>query len=349
MNIVGRDHQLHLLRLDLLRCLNERRGGGAILAGPVGVGRTALLLRLAEEAAALGADVRHATCSPLERDFPLSAIHQLLHAAPLDPAEAERRDELLAEGALVAGTCSGRLTAPVVQGLCDLLARRAAGGPTVLLVDDAQHLDAQSLEVLLYTARRIRTAPVLIVPAERDATVPAPASRSMMLADLAQQDHFRRLLAATLTAARHNERVVLLTEACTVLDGCGDQAELMRALEDLAAALHGLGESDLARVAERRAAYLRAAIGLAPPEPAAGPAAAAEPAEAAGPGPAELTESEQRVAVLAAQGLTNRQISGRLYVTVSTVEQHLTRIYRKLGVTRRADLRVRLGAAALPS
>ncbi|WP_245674898.1 helix-turn-helix transcriptional regulator [Herbidospora cretacea] len=53
---------------------------------------------------------------------------------------------------------------------------------------------------------------------------------------------------------------------------------------------------------------------------------------------AELSEAERRVATLAAQGQTNRQISGNLFVTVSTVEQHLTRIYRKLGVTRRADL-----------
>jgi DNA-binding CsgD family transcriptional regulator len=41
---------------------------------------------------------------------------------------------------------------------------------------------------------------------------------------------------------------------------------------------------------------------------------------------------------LAAEGYTNRQVASRLYVTVSTVEQHLTRAYRKLGVQRRADL-----------
>ncbi|NEA06615.1 helix-turn-helix transcriptional regulator, partial [Streptomyces sp. SID10116] len=49
---------------------------------------------------------------------------------------------------------------------------------------------------------------------------------------------------------------------------------------------------------------------------------------------AELTEAERRVAELAADGFTNREISRKLYVTVSTVEQHLTRIYRKLDVKR---------------
>ncbi|MGW7290569.1 LuxR C-terminal-related transcriptional regulator, partial [Streptomyces sp. NPDC054847] len=51
-----------------------------------------------------------------------------------------------------------------------------------------------------------------------------------------------------------------------------------------------------------------------------------------------LTDAERRVAVLAARGSTNRAIAARLYVTPSTVEQHLTRIYRKLRVTSRADL-----------
>lgn len=51
-----------------------------------------------------------------------------------------------------------------------------------------------------------------------------------------------------------------------------------------------------------------------------------------------LSEAELRVAELAADGLTNREIAARLFITVSTVEQHLTRVYRKLVVTRRVDL-----------
>lgn len=59
-----------------------------------------------------------------------------------------------------------------------------------------------------------------------------------------------------------------------------------------------------------------------------------------------LSDSEWRVAELAAQGRTNREIARELYVTVSTVEQHLTRVYRKLKVRSRADLPVRLLAEA---
>ncbi|MER5555943.1 AAA family ATPase [Streptomyces sp. NPDC002793] len=52
----------------------------------------------------------------------------------------------------------------------------------------------------------------------------------------------------------------------------------------------------------------------------------------------KLSYAEGRVAALAASGMTNRQIGMRLHLSTSTVEQHLTRVYRKLEVTRRADL-----------
>jgi RNA polymerase sigma factor (sigma-70 family) len=53
---------------------------------------------------------------------------------------------------------------------------------------------------------------------------------------------------------------------------------------------------------------------------------------------AELTDAERRVAALAAAGVTNREIASQLFITVSTVEQHLTKIYRKLNVRRRSGL-----------
>lgn len=51
-----------------------------------------------------------------------------------------------------------------------------------------------------------------------------------------------------------------------------------------------------------------------------------------------LTDGERRVAELAAAGLTNRQIADALFVTVRTVESHLSNTYRKFGVQTRADL-----------
>ena len=57
------------------------------------------------------------------------------------------------------------------------------------------------------------------------------------------------------------------------------------------------------------------------------------------PGPAEqLTPTEERVAVLAASGLTNREVAAALFVSAKTVEANLARAYRKLGIRSRAEL-----------
>ncbi|TDT97666.1 regulatory LuxR family protein [Streptomyces sp. 846.5] len=51
-----------------------------------------------------------------------------------------------------------------------------------------------------------------------------------------------------------------------------------------------------------------------------------------------LTESERRVAALAAEGRSNREIAEILFVALRTVELHLTNAYRKLGISRRSEL-----------
>jgi DNA-binding CsgD family transcriptional regulator len=52
----------------------------------------------------------------------------------------------------------------------------------------------------------------------------------------------------------------------------------------------------------------------------------------------ELTNAERRVAGLVVHGRTNREVAVELFVTNATVEAHLTRIYRKLGVRSRTEL-----------
>ena len=56
----------------------------------------------------------------------------------------------------------------------------------------------------------------------------------------------------------------------------------------------------------------------------------------------ELTASERRVAEYAAEGRTNREIAEQLFVTPKTVENHLTRVYSKLGVGSRRELKTAL-------
>ena len=68
--------------------------------------------------------------------------------------------------------------------------------------------------------------------------------------------------------------------------------------------------------------------------------AAAELARIPGRGRAsgELTETERRVAELVAEGLSNKEVAARLFVSVRAVEANLSKVYAKLGVRSRAEL-----------
>ena len=57
-----------------------------------------------------------------------------------------------------------------------------------------------------------------------------------------------------------------------------------------------------------------------------------------------LTEAERRIATLVAEGKTNREVAAALFVTEHSVENALTRIYRKLDVRSRAELAARSAA-----
>ena len=71
--------------------------------------------------------------------------------------------------------------------------------------------------------------------------------------------------------------------------------------------------------------------------------AGGRPRPPAGAGVDALTPAERRIAELAAQGTTNREIARRLYLSPKTVEMHLRSCYRKLDVVGRAGLGPALG------
>jgi DNA-binding CsgD family transcriptional regulator len=170
----------------------------------------------------------------------------------------------------------------------------------------------------------------------------------------ATRDGFPRARGAALRALAQTtdlrQRRNILREAVDVLQTCGDDLELARALADLSRTHYALGESNTARLMLRRAHHLsqecqaeplRRSLQPSQAEPSGEPGLAGVDGDSA----QQLSDAERRVAVLAAQGHTNREIARRLYITISTVEQHLTRIYRKLNVNRRADLPTGLQAA----
>lgn len=150
-----------------------------------------------------------------------------------------------------------------------------------------------------------------------------------------------RVLAA---ASPPDQRQTLLGQAVDVLRQSENRFALARALADLGQSHLDNGRPQEAHLLRQEAQQLSHQQGDRTPllparTPGGTPTAPVPPAAAPEPvDRALLSNAEWRVAVLASEGKSNRQIARHLYITVSTVEQHLTRVYRKLSVRRRAEL-----------
>jgi DNA-binding CsgD family transcriptional regulator len=136
-------------------------------------------------------------------------------------------------------------------------------------------------------------------------------------------------------------RVVLLRDAVARHAEGERRCEHIETLVSLGAALHATGAREDARAPLREAldlAHRIGAAGLGERARAALVAAGGRPRRPALRGRDALTPSELRVAELAVAGHTNREIAEALFVTLKTVEWHLTCCYRKLGVRGRTAL-----------
>ena len=141
-----------------------------------------------------------------------------------------------------------------------------------------------------------------------------------------------------------------LAEAVSLLETTPARYELALALADLGACLRRSGRRTDARAPLRRALDLAQRTGAAPLAERARRellAAGARPRRTALTGPDALTSAERRVAGLAADGLSNRQIAQHLFITQPTVETHLRHAFQKLGIASRAGLPAQL-AGELP-
>jgi DNA-binding CsgD family transcriptional regulator len=133
----------------------------------------------------------------------------------------------------------------------------------------------------------------------------------------------------------------LLREAVEVLAGSEARLEHARALVDLGAALRRANRRIEARERLREGVDLGqrvGAFGLAGRANEEIAATGARPRKVLQTGLDALTASERRVAQLAADGMSNKEIAQTLFVTIKTVEVHLSRAYRKLEVGSRAQL-----------
>ena len=132
-----------------------------------------------------------------------------------------------------------------------------------------------------------------------------------------------------------------LREAVDLLGGTRARLSTPQALVDLGAALRRANRRKEARGPLREGLDRAHRCGAKALEERARTeleATGARPRKAVLTGVESLTPSERRVARMAAEGMTNREIAQSLFVTAKTVETHLRHVYPKLDVAKRTDL-----------
>jgi DNA-binding CsgD family transcriptional regulator len=221
------------------------------------------------------------------------------------------------------------------------------------MVELGQGKGRRALEDLMEIGRREARSETSFFSWDSDAAV--------VLASLGERDEAQRLAERGLERARrwgtagrlaHATRslglvaggdigIERLREAVQLLSKSQTGLEYMLALTDFGAALRRAGRRADAREPLREAVELARrcgalAIARRAHEELAATGEKLRPLIAVGV--ESLTPSERRIAGLAAEGLTNREIAQTLFLSVKTVESHLRGAYRKLDVRSREEL-----------
>jgi DNA-binding CsgD family transcriptional regulator/tetratricopeptide (TPR) repeat protein len=208
-------------------------------------------------------------------------------------------------------------------------------------LDTGRHSDALGGRNPAFMAWRSQAALALLQLGDRDEARRLAAEEL----ELARTWGAPRALGAALRAAGLAEGgargLGLLKEAVEVLTNSPAKLEHAKARTELGAALGRANRRSEAREQLRRAVELATICGAGPLAGRANSelrATGARPRRIALSGVESLTPSEGRVAQMAAEGPTNREIAQALFVTPKTVEIHLSSVYRKLGISSRAQL-----------
>lgn len=161
--LIGRSQQIVRLAAVL-----TGRPRAAVVVGEAGVGKTALLRELGRRARDEGWTVARYECVGAEQSFPYAALNRILR--PLASGVQSLADHQRSAVDTVLGRNDGDAPAVLTLGMAtlSLLERAGADSPLMMIVDDAQWMDAASAEVLMFAARRLGDAPISVVLGVRE-------------------------------------------------------------------------------------------------------------------------------------------------------------------------------------
>jgi DNA-binding CsgD family transcriptional regulator len=164
---LGRTSECHRLEAMLAQA-RDRQSAVLVIRGEPGIGKTALLRYAARQAS--GLRVVEVEGVEAEMQLPFAAIHRL--CAPmlggLEVLAEPQRNALGVAFGISSGDAPDRFL--VAAAVLNLLAATAEKRPLLCLVDDAQWLDATSLQALGFVARRLLAEPVAMMFALREPT-----------------------------------------------------------------------------------------------------------------------------------------------------------------------------------
>ncbi|GLW66894.1 hypothetical protein Arub01_51380 [Actinomadura rubrobrunea] len=283
----------------------------------------------------LFATVLHPQAEPATRMLAVGRTAELL----VQTGAAGRARDLLAEHDVDGAIRSG------VPCRAELLAAR---GAVAMATGDAERALGDYLASGRELVARGVVNPAVLPWRARAALAARAAGRPVLAAVMAWQEEagamrwgepraIGRALAAVALVDGKDREIDLLAEAAELLEVAAAPAELAAVSYELGVRLVDRGERARGRRQLERARALFTRVGLdhrvGDVEQALRTAGLPSPSQA-------LTAQELRIAKLAQAGMTNKQIAAHLYLALRTVEVHLSRVYRKLGISGREELRI---------
>ena len=182
-DLFGRDVELALLTTVLDRAM-AGTGGARIVRGDAGIGKSRLLEAVIELARARSMTVHSTRGVQSEAHLPFAGLHQMLAAllSRLDELGVVQRRHLLVAFGLEDAESADPFR--IALAALELLTNAASDGPLLLVADDAQLLDAPSIDVLTFVARRLSADPIVALFAVRGEAIAGSGLDEFELAPL---------------------------------------------------------------------------------------------------------------------------------------------------------------------